>query len=453
MSVLIMLTEKVFVIVLLGYVISRTRFFRAYLEGKRPRVRELLLMVGLFGLFSIYGTLGGAKIGNAVLNVRDTGPMIAGLVGGPLAGLLAGLIGGLHRLALGWAGMKDWAGLGYTCIPCTISTVLVGLLAGLVRRKWGLLSTRWAVLFALLGESLHMLLGLLMAGDPALWLTADSIAQAWTLVIRRAAVPMIVSNGVGVWIFFFVLHNYLNELRTARERDEFYQQVERRSAELQTVYQISQDITASLDLDQTLQTVLERVRQMIAYDGAEICLYDEAEGVLRVRAWTGSDRIGADTRGQVYRLGEGYTGWIGEHCQSLLVPDMDAHQAQQPTTRQTVDGLALSSYLGVPLMVGQELVGTLELVGGHESVFDEHAQQLLETIAPQAAIAIKNAEQVLERERRLKEQIERLRIEIDQAKRERQVAEITGTEYFQQLREKSQRMRGAPEECSPPEEE
>jgi GAF domain-containing protein len=109
--------------------------------------------------------------------------------------------------------------------------------------------------------------------------------------------------------------------------------------------------------------------------------------------------------------------------------------------------------LGVPLMVGQELVGTLELVSGYESVFDEHAQQLLETIAPQAAIAIKNAEQVLERERRLKEQIKRLRIEIDQAKRERQVAEITGTEYFQQLREKSQRMRGAPEECSSPEEE
>lgn len=50
--------------------------------------------------------------------------------------------------------------------------------------------------------------------------------------------------------------------------------------------------------------------------------------------------------------------------------------------------------------------------------------------------------QVLERERQLKEQIEQLRIQIDEAKLARQVAEITETEYFQELQERAQRMRG-----------
>jgi GAF domain-containing protein len=86
------------------------------------------------------------------------------------------------------------------------------------------------------------------------------------------------------------------------------------------------------------------------------------------------------------------------------------------------------------------MVGTLELVGTRVGVFDARAQRLLETIAPQAAIALENAAQVLERERALKAQIEQLRIEIDETKKARQVAEITETEYFQELQEKVEGM-------------
>lgn len=217
--------------------------------------------------------------------------------------------------------------------------------------------------------------------------------------------------------------------------------LKRRDVELRTIYQISQDITASLELDRTLQTVLEQVGQMIAYDGAEICLRQETEGVLRAWAWAELGQVQVGAEGRVYRLGEGYTGWIGEHRQSLLVPDVDAHREQQPVVRQIADGVMMNSYLGVPLLVGQKVVGTLELAGARKGAFDEHSRQLLETIAPQAAIAIDNAVQVLERERRLKEQIAQLRIQIDQSKRDRQVAEITETGYFQQLQEKAQQMR------------
>lgn len=217
--------------------------------------------------------------------------------------------------------------------------------------------------------------------------------------------------------------------------------LQRRDVELQTVYQISRDITESLELEQTLQTILQRVRQMVAYDGAEICLYDETTAFLRVWAWAGSEHVDLDTRDRVYRLGEGFTGWIGEHKQSLLIPDVDRHLGQQPVTRQVADGVTFNGYLGVPLLVGQKLVGTLEVVTVATAVLDVHTQQLLETVAPQAAIAIHNARQVLERERRLQEQIEQLRIEVDEVKRARQVEEVTETEYFRTLQEKARRIR------------
>ncbi len=51
------------------------------------------------------------------------------------------------------------------------------------------------------------------------------------------------------------------------------------------------------------------------------------------------------------------------------------------------------------------------------------------------------AQEVYLREQRLKQQIQSLRIEIDQSKRARQVAEITETDYFQQLQRKAKDLR------------
>jgi DNA-binding response OmpR family regulator len=51
------------------------------------------------------------------------------------------------------------------------------------------------------------------------------------------------------------------------------------------------------------------------------------------------------------------------------------------------------------------------------------------------------AVEVQARERRLQQQIQQLRIEIDEVKKARQVAEITGTDYFQELREKAKQLR------------
>jgi CheY-like chemotaxis protein len=51
------------------------------------------------------------------------------------------------------------------------------------------------------------------------------------------------------------------------------------------------------------------------------------------------------------------------------------------------------------------------------------------------------AREVVERERRLKAQVQQLRIEIDEAKTARQVAEITDTDYFRDLQEKASRLR------------
>jgi len=65
-------------------------------------------LIIIFGAISIFGTFSGIEVFGSMANVRDLGPMVAGLIGGSVMGLGAGIVGGLYRLSLG----------GFTAVPC-----------------------------------------------------------------------------------------------------------------------------------------------------------------------------------------------------------------------------------------------------------------------------------------------------------------------------------------------
>lgn len=222
----------------------------------------------------------------------------------------------------------------------------------------------------------------------------------------------------------------------------------RRMTELEMVYEIGQDITASVEVDETLQAILDRVKDVVAYDAAEITLYDRRENALFVKAWRGKKGF-VDTRGKSYRIGVGLTGQIAKDRKSLLIGDAHSDAGKAVPTGKTgilTLSILVRSILGVPLIIRGRLVGTLELVSSRAGAFTEHDQRLLETIASQAALAIEKAQQVREREQKLRDEIKQLRIEINQAKRERQVSAITETQYFQQLAKKANELRKRAEE-------
>jgi C4-dicarboxylate-specific signal transduction histidine kinase len=58
-----------------------------------------------------------------------------------------------------------------------------------------------------------------------------------------------------------------------------------------------------------------------------------------------------------------------------------------------------------------------------------------------AYVFLQMAEEIKNREQNLKSQVKELRVEINETKKERQIAEITGTEYFKELQKKAQRLK------------
>ncbi|MBI1877089.1 MAG: HAMP domain-containing protein [Chloroflexi bacterium] len=102
------------------------------------------------------------------------------------------------------------------------------------------------------------------------------------------------------------------------------------------------------------------------------------------------------------------------------------------------------SYLTIPLKNTQnEVLGVLQLINAQEPEnnriipFDQNLQQMMESYSSLAVAAL----EAYIREQSLKQEIQQLRIEIDEAKRQQQVSEIVDTDFFQELQEKARTIR------------
>jgi sigma-B regulation protein RsbU (phosphoserine phosphatase) len=221
LSSLLVLLQMICVIVVVAYLLTRSRFFPDVLDG-HPAVKIQILLVLVFGALSVYGTMAGVEFMGAIINVRDLGPMLAGLLGGPYVGLGAGLIGAAYRLSLG----------GFTVYSCSLATVLAGMIGGLIwlanKRKFA--GIKIAVLFAILMEGLHMFLTLAISSP---------FDQALALV-EAISVPMIVANAAGMFVFAFIVENLQNERKMQSERDTLLREIERKNTELAIAAEIQQ---------------------------------------------------------------------------------------------------------------------------------------------------------------------------------------------------------------------
>jgi len=181
---------------------------------------------------------------------------------------------------------------------------------------------------------------------------------------------------------------FADQAAVAIENAELYGEERRRSRELALVNRISRTITASLDLETTLDAILASVRDLLPYAAAEICLWDPEQERLFTRGW-GGDSAYRQLDARVYALGEGYTGWIAQHQKPLLIPNVAAFYQVRP--KLSFDQLPVGAYVGVPLMVSDTFVGTLELISQEANAYQPRDLDTLQTVANQAAVAIENA--------------------------------------------------------------
>ncbi|MDN7024875.1 hypothetical protein FGU65_08240 [Methanoculleus sp. FWC-SCC1] len=183
------LLERLAVLGCVLYFLLKTNLVQRAIAGYLTPVDTAMVVV-IFSLFSIYGTVRGIPFGDVIINFRDLGPVIAGLLGGPIAGLLTGLIGGAYRYSLG----------GWTALACFAGTVAAGLIAGYFSNRWGAFTYLRFISLGILVEAVHLLILVPLLTYPAP--TAEVIE-----VIRMVYLPMTVTNTLGLIFFLMMIRN------------------------------------------------------------------------------------------------------------------------------------------------------------------------------------------------------------------------------------------------------
>jgi len=172
------------------------------------------------------------------------------------------------------------------------------------------------------------------------------------------------------------------------------------NAQLDLLHRVSRTLTASPDMENTLGAVFAALGQVLHFDTATLFMLDRT-GKLFIRAAWGYELHTEQLRS--FEVGEGVVGWVVANRAPTIVGDSD-----MDTRFVSLDGRSSRSMLGVPLLLGERVLGALTLVRRAPAVqFTDEDLLLTSTIANSAAIALENA-RVHEQERALALRLEEL---------------------------------------------
>ncbi len=188
------LTNNLGYIILIAFFVSRLGSFKKIVQKDKFKRKDLIVLSIIFGAFGILGTYTGTEVNGAIANTRIIGVMTGGILCGPFVGIMAGIIAGAHRL------LVDIGGI--TSIPCTITTIISGIVSGVIYSKSNE-NNKW--IYGLFGglfiEILEMILILTIA---------HPFISALTIV-KSIYFPMSFANAIGIAILIVITQKILKE--------------------------------------------------------------------------------------------------------------------------------------------------------------------------------------------------------------------------------------------------
>jgi PAS domain S-box-containing protein len=192
-----------------------------------------------------------------------------------------------------------------------------------------------------------------------------------------------------------VVAHDITERITAQK--ELERRVEERTRELNTVLEVSHNVVATLDLNTLLQVIMEQTEKVCEYSRASVYLYDQGYMTLLASRVPGGNltTMPPSFRLSVAALGEVWQEIVGSG--PAIVDDVRGDTPTAVGLRNAVGSAfenatqGIHSWMGVPLLLKDRIVGLLALTHVEQGFFIPHHYELVQAIANQAAVAIENA--------------------------------------------------------------
>jgi diguanylate cyclase (GGDEF)-like protein len=168
-------------------------------------------------------------------------------------------------------------------------------------------------------------------------------------------------------------------------------EVSQSKPELAILHDVAKALTSSLNLDSILQTIMEKVAAYFRPDTWSLLMTDDEHHELYFAIAVGD--ASESLKSVRLRIGEGIAGWVAQHGEPLVVPDV----SQDERFSSRIDHMTqwkTRSILCVPLSSKSKVLGVIQLINVDMSSFGSDQFMLLQALADYAAIAIDNARAV-----------------------------------------------------------
>lgn len=197
------------------------------------------------------------------------------------------------------------------------------------------------------------------------------------------------------------------QIALALESARQYTEEHRRLAELEVVNRVSQAVSQHLRLESLYRVVHAQIHQVLDETDLYFALYDPEANLIRF-PYVSENKSVVNVPPILY--GDDLTSLIIRTRQPLLL-QKDAERRARALGAK-IEGKIARSWLGVPLLIGDDILGALVVLDHEREMrYSEDDAALLTTLASQVATALQNAQ--------LMEQVQRT------ARRERLIHEIT----------------------------
>lgn len=312
------LTDNLGYVLLIAFFVSRIGNFKNIVQKDKFSKKDVIMLSIIFGAFGIWGTYTGTMVNGAIANTRMIGVMAGGILCGPFVGIMAGLIAGIHRFLINIGGI--------TTIPCTITTIIAGIVAGLIYKKSNE-NNKWiyGLFGGLLMELFEMILILIMVDDFDTALT----------IVKSVYFPMSFANAIGITILILIIQMIFKEK----------QQISAKQAQI-ALEIANQTLPHFREMDEnSLEKICEIIKNSIHADAVSIT---DKECIL-AHAGIGDDQ---DLKGN--RIKTEATKKVLRDGNLLSLTGLDKIDCPMINYK-------LKSAIIAPLKEGDEMIGTLKI--------------------------------------------------------------------------------------------
>ena len=163
----------------------------------------------------------------------------------------------------------------------------------------------------------------------------------------------------------------------------------RRVNQFATLVELSTILNSTLEPKEVRKRAMQAATRLMNCEVGSLLLIDEEKNELFFEVALGDK--GEAVKEVRLKMGEGIAGWVAEHGEPLVVPDVTKDHRHSIIVDEK-SGFTTKNILCVPIMVKQKIIGVLQAINKlGNGAFSEENIELFQLLANQVAIAIENS--------------------------------------------------------------